>query len=122
MSHQPEVHRITDARESHTVEKDGRMRKYMISMSVRMLCFILAFFFEGWMRWAMIAAAAVLPYVAVVLANGGADVTKREPAAEFYHGDEPGVLDAPAAPAEPHAGEEVIDGTLAGEPEDKKEE
>jgi hypothetical protein len=40
-------------------------------MSVRTVCFILAVVFDGWLRWTMAAAAIVLPYVAVVMANAG---------------------------------------------------
>lgn len=88
----PAVHRITEAQESHAVEQHSRVLKYTISMSVRLACFIAAFFVHGWLQWAFLAAAIVLPYIAVVIANGGADLTKREPRAEFYDGDEPRLL------------------------------
>jgi len=48
-----------------------RMKRYLISMSVRTVCFILAVVLHGWLRWTMAAAAIVLPYVAVVMANAG---------------------------------------------------
>lgn len=122
-SREPEVHRITEARESHTSERDSRVRKYTISMTVRMICFILAFFFDGWLRWVFIAGAVVLPYIAVVVANGGADLTKREPPAEFYTDPEPGQLPAPPASAEPSETEaEVIDGTFADQPSNPPKE
>ncbi len=119
-SSQPEVHRITEARESHTTERDSRVRKYTISMTVRLVCFILAFFFDGWLRWVLLAGAIVLPYIAVVIANGGADLTKREPPAEFYKAPDAQAIAAPeeAAPAEQQAQEpEVIDGSFAEEAE-----
>ncbi|GAA4365412.1 DUF3099 domain-containing protein [Paeniglutamicibacter cryotolerans] len=75
--HGPKVHRITDADESRSADMHSRMVKYTISMSVRLACFIAAFIFDGWLRWALFAGAAVLPYIAVVLANGGADHSKR---------------------------------------------
>ncbi|GAA1496199.1 DUF3099 domain-containing protein [Paeniglutamicibacter kerguelensis] len=96
--HGPQVHRITEARESHTVEQNSRVLKYTISMSVRMLCFLAAFFTHGWIQWVCFAGAIVLPYVAVVIANGGADLTKREPPAEFFAGDEPRSLTASPEP------------------------
>jgi hypothetical protein len=86
------VHRITEAQESHAAEQHSRVLKYTISMSVRLACFIAAFFVHGWLQWVFLAAAIVLPYVAVVIANGGADVTKRQPAAEFFAGDDPRLL------------------------------
>lgn len=107
------VHRITEARESHTSERDLRIRKYTISMSVRMLCFILAFFFEGWLRWVLLAGAVILPYIAVVIANGGADLTRREPPAEFYTGKEPEQIENTVHPTPADEPEIVIiEGTL----------
>lgn len=90
--HEPQVHRITEARESHRVEQNTRVKKYTISMSVRMVCFLAAFVTHGWVQWVCFAGAVVLPYVAVVIANGGADLTKREPPAEFYAGEDPRLL------------------------------
>ncbi len=91
------IHRITEAQESHAVEQHSRVMKYTISMSVRLACFIAAFFVHGWLQWVFLAAAIVLPYIAVVIANGGADLTKRQPPAEFFAGDDPGLLTAGAA-------------------------
>ncbi|GAA1879098.1 hypothetical protein GCM10009715_27180 [Paeniglutamicibacter psychrophenolicus] len=95
----PPVHRITEAQESHAAEQHSRVLKYTISMSVRLACFIAAFFVHGWLQWVFLAAAIVLPYIAVVIANGGADLTKRQPAAEFFEGDDPRLLTSgPTAP------------------------
>jgi len=122
-SREPEVHRITEARESHTSERDTRVRKYVISMTIRMICFILAFFFDGWLRWVFIAGAVVLPYIAVVVANGGADLTKREPPAEFYRAPEPDQLPAPPIREDaPDEEADVIDGTFVDEPDTQAKE
>ena len=131
--HGPQVHRITEARESHTVEQNSRVLKYTISMSVRMVCFLAAFFTHGWIQWVCFAGAIVLPYVAVVIANGGADLTKREPPAEYFAGDEPrSITAAPEAATEPGSGRwtsetepahypqdapDTIDGSFLEEPE-----
>jgi hypothetical protein len=40
-------------------------------MGVRTVCFVLAVVADGWLRWALIVAAVVLPYLSVVFANGG---------------------------------------------------
>ena len=40
-------------------------------MAIRTVCFILAIVASGWLRWALVAAAVFLPYVAVVMANAG---------------------------------------------------
>lgn len=46
-----------------------RIRRYLITMGIRIACFVLAVVFEGWVRWVFVAGAAILPYIAVVLAN-----------------------------------------------------
>jgi hypothetical protein len=66
------VYLVTSARTSHSQEMSGRLRRYLISMSVRVVCLALAIFvFNGWLRLIGIAAAVILPWVAVVLANAG---------------------------------------------------
>jgi fatty acid desaturase len=57
---------------SPDAERRSRMRKYTIAMSVRLVCFLAAIFIWYWSPvWAiaLLVGAAVLPYVAVVLAN-----------------------------------------------------
>lgn len=58
-------------------EAQGRVRQYIITMSIRVLCFLLMFFVQpfGWWTWVFGIAAAVLPYIAVVIANAGGDST-----------------------------------------------
>ena len=63
---------VTSARQGHTEEMSGRLRRYLISMTVRVVFLVLAIFvFTGWLRVVGIAAAVVLPWIAVVLANAG---------------------------------------------------
>jgi hypothetical protein len=55
-------------------EQLGRMRRYLLSMGIRTVCFILAVGALGALHWtvvgwALVAAAVVLPYIAVVVAN-----------------------------------------------------
>lgn len=45
------------------------MRKYLVSMGIRTLCFLLAVVFTGPVRWIFLVFAVILPYVAVVIAN-----------------------------------------------------
>ncbi len=66
-----EVHTITSAQSSLQDDLGPRMRKYLISMSVRTACFVLAVVFDGPLRWVFAAAAILLPYFAVVVANAG---------------------------------------------------
>jgi hypothetical protein len=63
------VHTVTSAPMSVAQDTDMRMRRYLITMAVRIVCFVLAVVFEGWLRWVFVAGATILPYVAVVLAN-----------------------------------------------------
>ena len=65
------IHQITGARRGVRDDVNSRTRRYLASMGVRTVCFLLAVVTEGWLRWVMIAAAVVLPYVSVVFANAG---------------------------------------------------
>jgi hypothetical protein len=65
------VHRITAAREPRSEEMARRTRRYLVQMSIRVVCFLGAVVVDHWTRWLLLAGAVVLPYVAVVLANAG---------------------------------------------------
>jgi hypothetical protein len=65
------VYQITGARRGVRDDVDGRTRRYLVSMGIRTVCFVLAVVADGWLRWTLIAAALVLPYLSVVFANGG---------------------------------------------------
>ncbi len=45
------------------------MRRYLLSMGTRTLCFVLAVVLTGPARWVCVVLAVILPYVAVVVAN-----------------------------------------------------
>jgi hypothetical protein len=65
--------RITSAARGHSDDIGARQRRYVVSMTIRTACFLLAVVSIGhWFMWVFLAASAFLPYVAVVLANGGA--------------------------------------------------
>ena len=65
--------RITTATRPRSQDIAARQRRYLFSMSIRTVCFILAIEFRNTGLWPyFIAGAIVLPYVAVVLANAGA--------------------------------------------------
>lgn len=53
------------------------MRKYSIAMSIRMACLILVFFVPGFWQLVFGLGAVVLPYIAVVLANVGANMASQ---------------------------------------------
>jgi Protein of unknown function (DUF3099) len=57
-------------------DERSRQVKYLVSMSVRVVCFLLMVLVTpyGWYTWVFGAAAALLPYIAVVIANVGQDL------------------------------------------------
>jgi hypothetical protein len=61
--------RITTAPQNARDDIDRRRRRYVMSMTIRTLCFVGAVLTDGWLRWVLVAAAFLLPYVAVVMAN-----------------------------------------------------
>jgi hypothetical protein len=65
--------RITTAGSSPQADLARRQRRYLISMAVRVVCFIGAVFAGvagiNWLWPILVGAALVLPYVAVVMAN-----------------------------------------------------
>lgn len=47
------------------------MIKYAVAMGIRMVCLILVFVLDGWLKIIAVAGAVFLPWIAVVIANGG---------------------------------------------------
>jgi hypothetical protein len=68
---QAQVHSITAAPRSHSEDIDRRIRRYIVSMSIRTLCLLLVVLIHHPVRWLFAAGAVFLPYVAVVMANAG---------------------------------------------------
>lgn len=65
-----EAVRITTAGSNPEADISARQRRYVISMTIRTICFVAAVAVgPGWFRWVLVAAAFLLPYVAVVMAN-----------------------------------------------------
>ena len=65
-----EVHSITDAAAAHSEEMRQRMIKYAVAMGIRMVCLILIFVVDGWLKILPIIGAVFLPWFAVIIANG----------------------------------------------------
>lgn len=86
---------VTSARPSLVEDRQARQRRYLWSMGLRTVCFVLAVaLFHGAARWGALAASAVLPWVAVLVANAG---PKHETAQPAYFIPDP----APALEAAP---------------------
>ena len=73
------AHLVTEAQPGLTADVAARQRRYLIMMGIRVLCFglTIALFVAGagWLAAIPAAGAILIPYFAVVIANGG-----REPA------------------------------------------
>ena len=63
---------ITTVGQSPESERKAGMVKYLIAMTIRVICIVLAIFVEGWLMWLCFAGAIFLPYFAVVIANAQA--------------------------------------------------
>lgn len=70
----PDVVRITAAPENPADDIARRQRRYLISMTIRTLCFIGAMvsYQVPWLCFTLIGASLFLPFVAVVVANTAA--------------------------------------------------
>ncbi|NHA69084.1 DUF3099 domain-containing protein [Phycicoccus flavus] len=68
-SHQPDAQSVTTAAQSRHEDQSHRLHQYLLTMSLRTVCFVLAIVFDGWLRWVFAAGAILLPFFAVVAAN-----------------------------------------------------
>lgn len=66
-----QVFRITTAGQSLSDDQRSRTKRYLVSMTIRTLCFLGAVLAPPPWRWILFVGALVLPYVAVVMANVG---------------------------------------------------
>jgi hypothetical protein len=71
---EPDVVRITAAPHNPGQDIARRQSRYLLSMTIRTLCFVGAVFAVGipWLCAALILASFLLPFVAVVIANAAA--------------------------------------------------
>ncbi|MFD4857446.1 DUF3099 domain-containing protein [Streptomyces atratus] len=98
-----EVFRITGARQGLADDVRGRQRRYVISMSVRTVSVILAAVLWNVERYVAIVAlalGALLPYVAVVIANAGRENTPSLPSTFVPAPMRPALDAAPVAESE----------------------
>ena len=66
-----EVFDVTSAPKALSRDLAGRQRRYLISMMIRTVCFILTVILPSPYRWFALVGAVTLPYIAVVIANAG---------------------------------------------------
>lgn len=62
---------ITSAPRALSTDLAARQRRYLISMIIRTLCFLLTVALPSPYRWFALVGAMFLPYIAVVVANAG---------------------------------------------------
>jgi len=66
---------VTTAPQSPREEQRHRERRYLFTMGVRVVCVVLAIVLVGldlrWEAGIAVAASLVLPWIAVIVANGG---------------------------------------------------
>lgn len=88
---------VTSLPESPQAESDHRVRRYAITMSIRIACFFLMVLVQpyGWYTWVFAIAAAVLPYIAVVFANAGSDSTETAAESPMLEVEAPRVVQEP---------------------------
>jgi hypothetical protein len=63
------VHTVTSAATSTTDDQEQRVKRYLTMMGIRVALFGLVFVTSGWLRWAAVIGAVLIPYFAVVIAN-----------------------------------------------------
>jgi hypothetical protein len=102
----PEVLSITDVPESHTDEMHRRMVKYTLAMGIRLACLLLFFFIDSWFRWFFVAGAVFLPWIAVIIANGGSDKSHLTHSTALLDQAPMPELEAPSTSANGGAGED----------------
>jgi hypothetical protein len=70
-----EVHLVTQARRPMSEDISYRQHRYLIMMGIRVICFAIAIIlYAAHLRWLILVPAVgaiLIPYIAVVFANGG---------------------------------------------------
>jgi hypothetical protein len=86
---------VTTAPKSPRDEQRERQRRYLATMGLRVVCFVAAIvLFSLDLRWEAgiaVGASLILPWVAVIAANGGPKTSTERPA--LYAGDSPRELE-----------------------------
>lgn len=116
-----EIHSITATAAPHTQDMSHRMKVYSLQMGLRIVCLLVFVVVDNiWVRGVAIVGVAVLPWLAVMLANRGADRSART--SHYYEPPSaPALAAAPEPPPRPRppALELVLEGEfVAGHGDD----
>ena len=91
------VHVVTQARRSLSDDIAYRQRRYLLMMGIRTVCFVIAVILFinhfGWLVAIPAVGAVVIPYFAVVFANGGREPDNTRGFME-YHPNVPATRDS----------------------------
>ena len=71
------VQSVTSAPASGSDDQAHRVKRYLLTMGIRVVCGALALFTEGWLRWTFVALAVVLPYIALAMTTADHDPDAR---------------------------------------------
>lgn len=97
---------MTEARPGLSQDIAYRERRYLIMMGIRTVCFITAVLMFinhlGWLTAIPAVGAIVIPYFAVVFANGGREPTANRTFRQ-YEPNSPAIYRPPARPGGPDA-------------------
>lgn len=114
----PEVIAITNAAIPHSDDTRHRMIQYSITMGIRMVCLASLFLFDGWYKLIPALGAVVLPWVAVMIANAGANNLANPEAA---------LIDAPpqqaipqGTPMEEDASSDILPGEIVADDDEEQ--
>lgn len=95
---EPEVYSITAANSKHSEKVDKRARDYALRMMLRIVCIVAACLVDGWLRWGFVALAGILPWAAVVIANGDDRANSDGEFMQYLTEEQRGALTATDAP------------------------
>jgi Protein of unknown function (DUF3099) len=102
-SRRQEAHLVTEARPSLSQDISYRERRYLIMMGIRTVCFVTAILMFvnhlGWLTAIPAVGALVIPYFAVVLANGGREPTANRTFRQ-YEPNSPAIYRPPTRPGQ----------------------
>ena len=113
-SRQAPVQSLTGARTGHAEERRARFRRYVVMMSVRVVCLLVAALVPMplWAVGILLVGAILLPWLAVQVANGGAVEPERGPDARLSAEPDLETLQLTTADAHQHAVVDVVDGVV----------
>jgi hypothetical protein len=100
-----QAHLVTEARPGLSQDIAYREKRYLIMMGIRTVCFITAVLMFvnhlGWLTAIPVVGALVIPYFAVIFANGGREPTTNRGFRQ-YEPNSPAIYRPPAGPGGPH--------------------